>query len=110
MHACIGALLVLPDRFCRYVEITGIDIVSWLWHTFLLSRCSSFQWLCGFDICYFLQAQHSDSLLAQHKLLHLATGRHRIGRDTLEVARNLLMADLACAILAQLLLGKRLSL
>src|SRR6266699_637725 len=58
---------------------------------------------------YFLQSQRLDGLVAQHKLLHLAAGRQRIGIYELDVARDLLMADLALAVVAQFLLGKLLA-
>src|SRR5260370_25672988 len=53
----------------------------------------------------FFQSQGFDSILAQDELLHLATARQGIGLDELEVARNLLVADLAFAVLAPRLLG-----
>src|ERR1051326_2567742 len=65
--------------------------------------------LCGFDLRDLLQAQGFDGLLTQHKLLHLATGCQRIALDELEVPRDFLVADLALAVLAQLLLGQLLT-
>src|SRR5205085_11075844 len=41
-----------------------------------------------------------------HELLHLAAGRQRIALHQLEVARSLLVADLALTVHAQLLLGQ----
>src|SRR5216683_3142858 len=65
---------------------------------------------CRFDVGGLLQPQSRDGVLAQDKLLYFAAGRQRIGPDELEVARDLLMTDLALTILAQLLLGKFFSL
>src|SRR5207244_9705906 len=50
--------------------------------------------------CYLFQTQRSNGLLAQHKLLHLATGRQGIGFDELKVARDLLAADLSSTVVA----------
>src|SRR5260221_11716456 len=58
------------------------------------------------NIPRFLKPQHLDSILAQDKFLHFAASRHGIGRDELEVARNLLTADLSVAVLAQFFLRK----
>src|SRR5258708_20408396 len=57
----------------------------------------------------FFQSQGFDSILAQDELLHLATARQGIGLDELEVARDLLVADLSSAVLSQFLLGQLLS-
>jgi hypothetical protein len=64
---------------------------------------------CCLHVRHLLQPERFDCLLAQYKLLHLATGRQGIGLHKLEVARNLLMADLPFAIAAQLLLSKLLA-
>src|SRR6266699_2352549 len=52
----------------------------------------------------FLQPQRFNSLLAQNELLHFAARSHGIGVNELEVARDLLVADLALAEVAQFLL------
>src|SRR5258708_25650554 len=52
----------------------------------------------------FLQCQRFDSPLAQDELLHFAARGHGIVVNELEVARDLLVADLALAIVAQFLL------
>src|SRR6266571_1464213 len=50
-----------------------------------------------------------NSVLAQHELLYLAAGRHGVGLHELEVARDLLAADLPFTVLAHLLLAELLA-
>src|SRR5579885_1805387 len=51
--------------------------------------------LCRSRLSNRFQYQRLDGLFAEHKLLHLAAGSHGVGRDDLDIARNLLAADLA---------------
>src|SRR5579885_1102885 len=60
----------------------------------------------GLNVCQFLQAQVFDGLLAQDKLLHLATGGERICIDEQEIAGRFLVADASLAEVPQFLLGQ----
>src|SRR5215472_11605159 len=74
------------------------------------SARSSLTRSCRFYSCSFLQPQRFDSSFAQDELLHFAACSHGIGVNELEVARYLLVADLALAEVAQFLLGQSLPL
>src|SRR5258708_28207732 len=58
------------------------------------------------DLGHVLQSQGLGGLPAQHNLLHLAAGGHRIALHELEVRWDLLVTDLALAVVAYLLLGE----
>src|SRR5579883_1462639 len=62
-----------------------------------------------FDLRSFFEAQGFDGLFAQDEFLHFAAARHRVRLDELEVARNLLAANLALAVFAQFFLGQLLA-